>query len=59
MDIKNTTTEDLLTAIRAQQDIQKRSRPTTPAWQVASKALQPLFAEMSRRFPPGTVGPAI
>lgn len=38
--------EDLISDL---QGIQKRNPPTSAAWQEASKALQPLFAEMAER----------
>jgi hypothetical protein len=42
-------TKDLLTAITALQEIQKRNPPDSVAWQQASIALAPLFREMAKR----------
>lgn len=43
------TTAELVQRIEALQDIQGRNRPTSAAWQAASDALAPLFAEMAAR----------
>lgn len=51
------TEEQLLTAIRAQQAIQKRNPPSSVAWESASRALSPLFREMALRHP--GKGPAL
>ena len=53
------TDAQLLQMIRAQQDIQKRNPPSSREWKAASDALKGHFAEMQRRYPAGTVGPAV
>lgn len=59
MNLKNIPADQLQAAIWDQQAIQKHNPPSSLTWQVASKALQPLFAEMARRYPKGTVGPSV
>lgn len=49
MQLKSRPTTQLLHSIDEQQAIQKRNPPTSVAWQSASRALKPLFAEMARR----------
>lgn len=49
----------LLAAIKVHQDVQKRNAPTTDRWQSASRSLELLFTEMRRRYPAGTIGPAV
>ena len=44
-------TSDLKREIMRLQDIQMANPPSSAAWQDASAKLQPLFAEMARRFP--------
>ena len=43
------TTQQLIDAIEALQEIQKRNPPHSAEWKAASEALAPLFAEMARR----------
>ncbi len=50
--------ERLLSAIKAQQAVQKTNPPSSAAWQAASSNLAPLFNEMKLRYPNG-VGPAV
>lgn len=49
------STTDLLNAIAALQNAQKRSPPSSSAWLAASAALAPLFAEMARRQKTGAL----
>lgn len=51
-DLASMPTDWILGRISAFQDVQKRNRHTTPAWQEASAALAPLFAEMAARTTP-------
>lgn len=44
--MKSHEIEDLIAEL---QSVQKRNRPGSDAWQNASDALQPLFAEMAER----------
>lgn len=48
-DLASMPTDWILGRISAFQDVQKRNRHTTKAWQEASEALKPLFAEMAAR----------
>lgn len=48
-DLMTMKTHEIEDAIAELQAIQKRHRPTSSEWQAASKALQPLFAEMAAR----------
>lgn len=45
----NLSTPAILAAIAALQEVQKRNPPSSKAWQDASAALAPLFAEMAKR----------
>lgn len=48
----NKSMQDTLTMaarIAELQQVQRRNSPSTAAWMKASRALQPLFAEMARR----------
>jgi hypothetical protein len=48
---RDLSTPDILKAIEAAQEVQKRNPPSSDAWQEASNVLTPLFAEMARREP--------
>lgn len=43
------TTEQMVDEIERLQGVQRRNPPSSAAWQGASEALAPLFAEMARR----------
>jgi hypothetical protein len=45
------STQEIKRRIMELQDVQRSNRPDSAAWQEASRELQPLFAEMGRRFP--------
>lgn len=49
----------LLLAIKTHQDVQKRNAPSTDEWESANRSLAILFVEMQRRYPAGTIGPAV
>ena len=56
---ENVPDATIIAHIRQTQEIQKRNPPTSFEWKQASRTLKPLFREMQRRYPAGTVGPAV